>query len=127
LGRFVFVNRQLRQLYESISWEGKTVFDILPADLAQLVFDDDQEVLRTGEPSERNYDSTEPDGQSRRWVVYRFPMRDMYGRRLMGGVCVLTSRNKFVPKPLCERLKRSFAPSVSRPLTPSLRQISTRM
>src|SRR5690606_5692718 len=33
-------------------------------------------------------ETTEPDGQSRHWIVYRFPMRDMYGRSLMGGVCV---------------------------------------
>lgn len=87
-GRFVFANRQLRRLYPAVTWEGNTVFDFLPPDLAQMVFDDDQEVLRNGQQSEKNYESTEPDGRTRHWVVYRFPMRDMYGRSLMGGVCV---------------------------------------
>lgn len=88
LGRFVFVNQRLRDLYEGVSWEGRTVFDILQPDLAQMVFDDDLAVLQSGQPSEKNYESIEPNGESRYWVVHRFPTRDMYGQLLLGGVCV---------------------------------------
>lgn len=91
-GRFVFVNQQMRGLYPDFIWEHSTVFELLPIELAQTVSHDDEEVFRTGQLSEKNYESVNPAGMQKFWVVYRFPMRDMYGRPLLGGVCIDTTQ-----------------------------------
>ena len=87
-GRFVFVNRQLREMFDVDDWTGKTVFDLLPEELARQVHADDLEVLANGTSSEKSYDAYDPDGSLRKWVTYRFPMTDIHGGRLMGGVAV---------------------------------------
>ena len=92
-GRFLFVNRQLRQLFDIGDWTGKTVFDLVPSDLAQLVHDDDMDVLQSGAGGVKSYQSLEPDGTLRQWLAYRFPIRDIHGRRLLGGVAVDVSES----------------------------------
>jgi PAS domain S-box-containing protein len=87
-GRFLFANRQLREMFAIDDWSGITVFDIVPPDLAQLVHQDDQEAIHSGAQSEKRYRAFEPGGLLREWLTYRFPIRDMHGRPLMGGVCV---------------------------------------
>jgi len=93
LGRFVFVNRQLRELFPEASWEGSTMFDHFPLELAQAVSEDDAQVFQTGQPTEKSYESIDPEGLRNSWVVYRFPMRDIYGRTLLGGVCIDTTQS----------------------------------
>jgi|GEM_PF-2842901 len=92
-GRFVFVNQQLRELYPDFNWECSTVFDLLPLELAQTISRDDEEVFQTGQLSEKYYEPVESEGLQKFWVVYRFLMRDMYNRPLLGGVCVDITQN----------------------------------
>ncbi len=92
-GRFLFANRQLQQVFDLGDLTGKSVFGLLPSDLAQLIHDDDMEVLRDHESGEKSYRTVEADGTLRQWLTYRFPIRDMHGRRLIGGVAVDVSES----------------------------------
>ncbi len=48
-GKFLFVNRLLKELFPHINaWEGKTVFDLVPTELAQRILEDDLTALRRG-------------------------------------------------------------------------------
>ncbi len=88
-GRFLFANRLLKGLFPQIdTWEGKTVFDIVPADLVQRILEDDLTVLRSGETTERLYTMQLPDGTPRFWLSYSFPIHDINGHRILGGVTV---------------------------------------
>jgi PAS domain S-box-containing protein len=87
-GKYLFANRQLRTMFGIEDWNNLSVFDIVPPHVAQMVHNDDQEVIRSGVSSEKRYRVAEPDGLLREWLTYRFPIRDMRGRPLMGCVCV---------------------------------------
>ncbi len=87
-GRLLYANRQMRKVFSLDDLDHKTVFDLLPADVARRVFEDDARVLRTGETIEQMYAAPFPDGTMRHWLAYRFPIDDLSGRRLLGGVAL---------------------------------------
>ncbi len=59
---------------------GKTDFDLLPADLARITFEQEQEIMRTGEPLlDRELPIPQPDGSVRWSLVTKMPLRDENG------------------------------------------------
>jgi PAS domain S-box-containing protein len=84
--RLVFVNALGQRLFHLHDYQGKTAFDVLPPDAAQRVRDDELKVLSTGQTTERIHVAPLPDGTLRHWLTYRFPIYDISGRRLLGGV-----------------------------------------
>ena len=60
---------------------GKTDFDLLPPELAQLALDQEEEILRTGAPLlEREFPSPQPDGTVRWALSTKMPLRDEHGQ-----------------------------------------------
>jgi diguanylate cyclase (GGDEF)-like protein/PAS domain S-box-containing protein len=96
-GRYVYVNQMLEQKF-NISFEllqGKTDFDWLPEELAQLVSENDAEVIATGRSREVVETVPAPDGTIYHWLVFKFPFDDNAGSRLVGGVAVdITQRRQ---------------------------------
>jgi PAS domain S-box-containing protein len=84
--RLVFVNRMGQRLFHLHDYRGKTAFDLMPPDAAQRINDDELQVLDTGQTTEGIYTAPLPDGVPRHWLSYRFPICDIAGRRLLGGV-----------------------------------------
>jgi PAS domain S-box-containing protein len=82
--RFIRINKAMAQIFKLNSPEeavGKTDFDFFTAEHAQRAFDDEQRILRTGEPFVgREEKETWPDG-SVTWVsTTKEPLRDRAGR-----------------------------------------------
>jgi PAS domain S-box-containing protein len=81
--RFIRINKAMAQIFKLNSPEeavGKTDFDFFTAEHAQRAFDDEQRILRTGEPFVgREEKETWPDG-SVTWVsTTKEPLRDREG------------------------------------------------
>ena len=89
-GRYIFVNKQFLTLVNFSQDEilGKTVEDILPSEVATLMRQSDEKVLRTGESLSLEETITAPDGTISTWLTLRFPLTDGAGQRLIGGVSV---------------------------------------
>ncbi|MEX2318109.1 MAG: response regulator [Pirellulales bacterium] len=80
-GRRVFANRSYLELHQAELEDvlGKTDFDLFPADEARALHEDDQQVLRTGEPVHKVDELHLPDGR-RRWIERnKSPVRDADG------------------------------------------------
>lgn len=86
--RLLFVNRLGEELFDLNHYRGKTVFDFVPPDVAQRVHDDEVKVLRTGQTTERLHAAPLPGGTLRYWLSYGFPIYDISGQRLLGGVAL---------------------------------------
>jgi PAS domain S-box-containing protein len=59
---------------------GKTDFDLLPEDLARMTCEQEQKIIRTGEPLlDREFPIPQPDGSVRWSLVTKMPLRDENG------------------------------------------------
>jgi PAS domain S-box-containing protein len=89
-GRFVYVNRRLRDRFglAGDDWVGKTDADLWPADVAARLRETDLAALADNRPVELQEDVPTPDGRSEHWHVLKFPVPDAGGRRLLGGIAV---------------------------------------
>ncbi|NES94734.1 MAG: PAS domain S-box protein [Desertifilum sp. SIO1I2] len=86
-GRYVYVNAigtrlTGRSLEELI---GKTDFELIDAEYAQLFRDTDLEVLKTNQPVERLERFLHEDGEHS-WMALKFPFVDASGQRLIAGM-----------------------------------------
>jgi PAS domain S-box-containing protein len=81
--RFIAVSRSLgkRQGVPAIEMKGRTDFDLFTAEHAREAFEDEQRIIRTGEPIlDKEEKETWPDG-SITWVsTTKLPLRDAAGR-----------------------------------------------
>jgi PAS domain S-box-containing protein len=55
---------------------GKTDFDLMPAELAQVRYEQEQEIIRAGQPL---LALEEPDGKGNWWLTTKMPLRDEHG------------------------------------------------
>ena len=96
-GRYVYVNKPFEDLFgqKLEVLRGGTSFDWLPADFAQQTHEHDLQVLLTGESQEIVESVPTRDGTSHYWLVFKFPITDIPGRRFVGGVGVdITERRR---------------------------------
>ncbi|MCM3903849.1 MAG: PAS domain S-box protein [Pyrinomonadaceae bacterium] len=96
-GRYVYVNKPFEDLFgqKLQLLRGGTSFDWLPPDFAQQTHEHDLQVLLTGEPQEVMETVPTQDGSPHHWLVFKFPITDVAGRRFVGGVGVdITERRR---------------------------------
>ncbi len=111
-GRFVYCNQAVRQRFneDSEDWIGKTVFDILPAAVAQTLHEHDQNVLR-GEQTITYYEDVPTiDSEDVTWLSSKFPLHDGDGRKYLGAIAFDVSEQKRAERALeqtTRELKRS--------------------
>ncbi|REK12240.1 MAG: PAS domain S-box protein [Planctomycetota bacterium] len=92
-GRVVYANWMMQRLFRCDDWHGKTVFDLLPSEAAQSIWEGDKRVMQGRETVECVYAAPDLAGKMHRWLAYRFPIEDLDGRELVGGVAIdLTER-----------------------------------
>ena len=81
--RFVRYSRSLAMhfgLFEADALKGKTDFDTYPEERARSAYDDEQRILRTGEPLIGKLEqSTRTDGRVRSFLTTKMPWRDAAG------------------------------------------------
>ncbi|MFM9059702.1 MAG: PAS domain-containing protein [Planctomycetaceae bacterium] len=92
-GRFLFMNRHLRQTYPEVV-AGRTVHDSFTSDQAEDFTRNDEWVRRTGEPVHCEEVARGGDGVVRHWSTFKFPVVDGQGRRGVGGVSVEVTDRK---------------------------------
>ncbi len=96
-GRFVYVNQLFERFFKltRLQWLGKTDFDLWPEETARQLRDNDLAVLAEGRPAEIFEAFPGPDGTLQYWLVFKFPVKDHAGRRLLGGMAVnITERRQ---------------------------------
>jgi two-component system, cell cycle sensor histidine kinase and response regulator CckA len=83
-GRYLLVNeahRRFHRLGENTTLVGRTVFDLVPPELAQRYHDDDQHVLGTGLPvQDREEPARLPDGGEGTLLTTKLALRDGAGK-----------------------------------------------
>lgn len=119
-GRYVYFNEPMERTFNLNLDEmrHKTDFDWLPAEVAQLLREHDQNVLQRGETTQHIEIVPTPDGLERSWLVFKFPLGLEDGTVLLGGVALdLTERLH------AEKLKSEFVSMVSHELRTPLTSV----
>lgn len=96
-GRYLYANCTFERMFRVPRDEiwGKTDRDLLPADIAARVRANDLAVLTENRPVELTEAMPVPDGGQREWMVFKFPITEANGRRLLGGIAIdVTERRR---------------------------------
>jgi PAS domain S-box-containing protein len=74
--RFVYVNPQFERVFQVNASEiiGVADMQLVPADVAQRIHEDDREVMSTGKMKQIVEVIPTPDGTLRTWMTFKFPM-----------------------------------------------------
>lgn len=87
--RRVYMNRRYREVFaQGMNLLGKSDADLFGADVAAALQAEDAQVLRERKAIKTEVRVPTPDGVSRDWLTYKFPIEDEQGRMLIGGVAV---------------------------------------
>ncbi len=89
-GRWIYLNKTYQQRFSASveTWQGKTDFDLWPADMAEKFRQSDLAVLATGEPLEIADAISEADGALSYWHTIKIPFQNTSGHRFVGGIAV---------------------------------------
>jgi PAS domain S-box-containing protein len=114
-GRYAYLNEPFCHRFhiKPDQWLGKTVFDVLPQDVARRMDEMDQQVLVSDqEQTTSSYDTLLlPEGEVT-WLTFRFPLRDARGSKYLAGVAFDVSEQQRSARALEEatqELRRSNA------------------
>ncbi len=94
-GRLVYVNEVFERLFNLKADEliGKTDFEYLPAEVANVVRENDALVLSEWKSLEVVENVPTPDGAVSHWISLKFPFADRNGEKYLGGVSIdITAR-----------------------------------
>ncbi len=95
-GRYVYLNKPAEQRFPTklAAWQGKTDFDLWPAETAQQLRANDLAVLAKIQAIERIETVPQDDGPHQ-WLSFKFPLHDSLGRQLVGGMTLdITERKR---------------------------------
>lgn len=107
-GRFIYGNSPFlhtcgKSLHDVL---GRTSADVWPAEAAKRLREQDEQVLRTGEPAQGVVSVPDADGKDTRWLVVKFPLPDPTGAVGVAGMAIdITERVSAVAR-LRESRKR---------------------
>ena len=93
-GRFVFLNRHIREVYPDVV-AGSTVHETFASAQAEEFSNNDDWVRRTGQAVACEEVATGAGGVLRHWSTFKFPITDADGRRGVGGISIeITDRKQ---------------------------------
>lgn len=109
-GRFVYGNKSFSQQisFAKGDWLGKTVFELLPADIAQPLWEHDQQVIATQCQLQVEEVTQEEDGLHS-WLSFKFPVRDASGQPLVAGMSLDITAQKQMEESLRKSEERLVA------------------
>ena len=95
-GRYVYCNRGVNQRFnkDGDDWIGKTVFDILPAEVAQMLHEHDQSVLEGDQTVIYYEDVPTLDSENVTWLSFKFPLHDGDGCKYLGAIAFDVSEQR---------------------------------
>ena len=104
-GRMLYANSALERCFgwRREDWFGKTEAEFLPPDVAQRLHENDLKVLAQGKALQFEEEVPSPDGGSRYWMVYKFPMHDACGNLLLGGTAINITERKQAQAALADK------------------------
>jgi PAS domain S-box-containing protein len=93
-GHYVFANKFLEKsfIYLLDDWMGKTDFEIWPEEVARQFRQNDLTVMSTNRVMETIETTIDPDGKINFYIMFKFPLTDSQGGRLVGGIGVDITR-----------------------------------
>jgi PAS domain S-box-containing protein len=108
-GRYLFANVAWEKMTGKTrgEWQGKTLQDIWPPEMASRLQQLDQEVLLAGEPRETLETLQETDG-THHFLVHRFPIRDRDGLPFMLGAIGIDITDRKGAEEALEHERRRF-------------------
>ncbi len=85
-GRYLFANEAWERIQprERPDWEGKTIAEVWPPEMAAQIYASDQQVITQGEPVQAIEKIPQEDG-IHNWLVNKFPILDQDGRPILIG------------------------------------------
>jgi PAS domain S-box-containing protein len=94
-GRYIYVNRLLERLFHRklADWVGKTDFDLFPQEVANPWRENDLTVLNTGQTLKILETAPLDDGEHY-YMSFKFPLPNISGQRLVGGMALDISDRK---------------------------------
>ena len=96
-GRMVYLSQTYFRIFEFPTHDviGKSIFELYPADIADQFLDNIKTVAQTNQVIEAIETAPRSDGTLGDFLVYKFPIADGSGQRLVGGVAVdITDRKQ---------------------------------
>lgn len=96
-GHYIFASRAFRAFLgvTDDSWIGKTDADYFPMEFAERSYELDLDTLTEGKSTQVEGMAKTAAGETRHWLLTRFPLTDSTGRRFVGGVATdLTDRKR---------------------------------
>ena len=96
-GRYVYINEPYERLFNvrKDALLGKTDFDCFPPELARQLRANDEAALAAGQMVEVEEIVPIASGETRFWLVFKFPVADQAGRRFVGSVAFdITARKQ---------------------------------
>ena len=96
-GTLVYLSQTYFQMFALPSTDvvGRSIFEVYEATIAQQFLQNIQDVANTQQPVEVVEIAPRPDGTIGDFLVYKFPLTDRAGQRLVGGVAVdITDRRQ---------------------------------
>ena len=107
-GRYVYVNEPFERVFgRKLSFlRGKTSFAWLPEATAKQTHESDLEILAQGSSQEIVETVPSVDGSLHHWLVFKFPMGDVSGRRFIAGVGVDITERRQAQEALAQQAER---------------------
>ncbi len=95
-GRYVYLNEPFARRFgvSQGDWLGKTVHEVLPADIAEMLRAETEETLSGGKPRQMLETVPTPDDPDCQWLSLRFPFRDSSGQQFLGCVAIDVTRQQ---------------------------------
>ncbi|BAY91582.1 MULTISPECIES: PAS domain S-box protein [unclassified Tolypothrix] len=96
-GRIVYLSPTYSSTFKLLTNDaiGRSIFDLYPVEIAEKFLKNIQKVAQTNEVVEAIELAPLPDGSTGDFLVYKFPIADPSGQRLVGGVAVdITERER---------------------------------
>lgn len=96
-GRIVYLSPTYSTTFKLLTNDaiGKSIFDLYPVEIAEKFLKNIQKVSQTNQVVEAIELAPMPDGTTGDFLVYKFPIADPSGQRLVGGVAVdITERER---------------------------------
>jgi len=110
-GRIVYLSETYSRIFKMASDDaiGKTVFELYSPEIASIFLENIRTVARTNEVVETVEPAPRLDGTLGDFLVYKFPILDASGQRLVGGVAIDITERKRVEEEREELLTREQA------------------
>ncbi len=101
-GRAVYINRAFERAFNVTPDKilCKPASDVLPREIARISLSHNKEVLEKDQAIEIDQIIPAPDGDSRHWMLLKFPLKNAHGKRYIGAIALDITERKHLEEKL---------------------------